>query len=297
MKYKAIFVLFAAVLASANLGASGLTTVESSLAGAALSRSTGIENDVLNNPSMMSFGRGKFGAGLSYTMWMPTLGSDQRFAGAAAGRFGRFSAGLNASYTSGTAYEIVSTGGTVTGDFTPSDMNLTIGGAFGIGTDFSVGLNIKYLSSKLSDKVSTSAFGAGIFAAYSGSSFAASLGVQDLGAAVKGSSGTSYSLPGSVLASATYCPVKATDCRLDIDASGLYYFNGGISVAAGTEFSFRDMLFARAGYRFASDKAPLAGFAACGLGVKFFGVSLDFSYLFASTTLSGTMLAGLRYSF
>ena len=70
-----------------------------------------------------------------------------------------------------------------------------------------------------------------------------------------------------------------------------------MTAAAGVQYSFRDMVFARAGYHYGADKAVLPSFASAGLGVKFFGVELNVAYLFASDALGGTMTFGLGYSF
>lgn len=79
--------------------------------------------------------------------------------------------------------------------------------------------------------------------------------------------------------------------------------NGGVglrildNLSAGAQYSFKNMLFARAGYHFGTKEAVLPSFATVGLGVRFFGVSLDFAYLTGNDVIGNSMTFGLGYRF
>lgn len=70
-----------------------------------------------------------------------------------------------------------------------------------------------------------------------------------------------------------------------------------MAAAAGARYAFRDMVSVRTGYHFGTDKSPLPSYLSVGLGVKFFGVHLDFAYHLANELLGGSFKIGLGYSF
>lgn len=84
---------------------------------------------------------------------------------------------------------------------------------------------------------------------------------------------------------------------LKAEAEFDYYFSGHIAASLGGEFNIKDLVFLRAGYRYAGKSAPLPSFASAGFGLKLFGASLEGCYLFASPTLGGTMMFSFAYDF
>lgn len=59
------------------------------------------------------------------------------------------------------------------------------------------------------------------------------------------------------------------------------------TAAAGAEYSFNQLVFARAGYHFSSAVAPR--FASFGLGFAFKGIGLDAAYLLGQTANAWTL--------
>ncbi len=75
-------------------------------------------------------------------------------------------------------------------------------------------------------------------------------------------------------------------------------FAGAVMAGAGIEYSFRDLLFVRGGYHYgAPHKAVVPSYGSAGLGVKFFGISLDAAYLFGSEILKNSFCVSLGYEF
>lgn len=297
MRFKYLAISVSSLLVSLSLYAEDFTPSGAALGGAAFSRSLGLENDVLSNPAMMTASPDRFGAALSYSNWMPEYGPDRIGNIRMAYNGGKFAVGLAAGYGIAPAYDLISDSGIKSGTFSPTELSINLGLSWRIIDQFALGAGFRYSSEKLAANSSVSSMGLSVFASYIGNVVNASVGVQDLGPKIKSSTGASFAQPSSILASASVKALNASVCSLDIDACARYYFSGGYGVAAGTEFSFKDMVFARLGYNFASEKAPLASFASAGLGISVFGATLDLSYLFASSTISGTLLAGLSYRF
>ena len=297
MRFKYLALSITTLSISFSLCAEDFSPSGAALGGAAYSRSLGLENDVLGNPAMMTLGPGRVGAALSYTNWMPAYGPDRIGNLRLAYNSGKFAAGLAAGYGISPAYDLVSDSGVNTGNFSPAELSVRLGLSWRIIDRLALGVGFRYSSEKLAPNATVSTMGFSLFTSYIGDVVNASVGLQDLGPKIKSSTGASYSLASSVLASASVKALDTNSCGLNIDACARYYFSKALGAAAGAEFSFKDMVFARLGYNFASDNAPLASFASAGLGISLFGATLDLSYLFASPTISGTLLAGLSYRF
>ena len=72
-----------------------------------------------------------------------------------------------------------------------------------------------------------------------------------------------------------------------------------VKAGAGCEYSFNEMVFARVGYHYGDAVNVVPSYASFGLGLKFFGVTLDAAYLVADSTspMRNTMMFGIGYRF
>ena len=75
-----------------------------------------------------------------------------------------------------------------------------------------------------------------------------------------------------------------------------YLFAGALGAAAGVEYGFKDMIFARAGFHYGSASLGLPTYASLGLGAKFAGVTLDAAYLLVGN-LSNSLMFTVGYGF
>lgn len=271
-------------------------TESGSLAGSSLSRSTGLDSDLLSSPVAMINSKDRFGVGLSYTSWMPMFGPDRKMRASAAFNNSNLSFGFNSEYSLSAKYPIYNEFGTPTGDFSPSSLRIDAGIGFRIVKGFTTGIDLKYVRSSEAENLTQNCFAAGIHFGFVTGRLSTYLGIRDLGPSVKSEDGKAYTLPSSIAGSVSYGLIDAGRSRLFLDAAGYCYLSGGVSAAIGTEYSFDSHFFTRAGYRYASQTAPLASFASLGIGIKFFGISINATYLLASKTLGGTYLIGLSYS-
>ena len=162
----------------------------------------------------------------------------------------------------------------------------------------SAGVNVRYLGETLAQGHSYGAVSSDIFLMSKAGAFTVALGVSSLGSAVSSESGESFSQPASVALAAGYLKEFAPEHSIELLLDADYYLYGGAAAAFGAEYSWRDMLSARAGYHYGY-RSVIPSYASAGLGLKLFGVSLDFAYLFApsDSPLKNTMTVGLGYSF
>ncbi len=243
------------------------------------------------NPAAVAFAEETLAAAVSYQMWAPSsVTATNNISVGAAYRLGKL--GITAGFLTGSGreYEIVNNMNITNGTFKPSDMQVNVGASYKVVDFLSVGANFKYLSSKLSPEYSmgTAAFDVMAMGKFGGISGV--LGVASLGGKVDGT----YSLPSSLAAGVGY----AADFGLSANVEMNYYFAGGLRAGLGAEYCFKDMVAVRAGYNLSSN-APVPSFANFGLGLKFSGVKLDFTYLLAASDspLKNTLAVGLGYTF
>ncbi|MBR2608729.1 MAG: PorV/PorQ family protein, partial [Bacteroidales bacterium] len=159
----------------------------------------------------------------------------------------------------------------------------------------SAGVTLRYADSRLAEEASAAVFGADIAVYFEKNGISAGLSLNNLGTKVKYAE-TSYSQPMMLKVGAGY-DLKLGSSALDFDAEADVLFAGGVMAGAGCEYSFKDMVFARAGYHFGSSANAVPSYASAGLGLKFFGAQLNFAYLFGSDVLSNSMCISLGYTF
>lgn len=249
--------------------------VESNMAAAALSA------------SKMAFGAG-------YDIWQPNA---SKTGIVSVGGF--FRVGDNLAIGAGfknfaePEYTYASAEGRSTISFKPSEMAVSIGGAYKLSDAFSLGLDAKVALSTLADFAKATAVAADLTLAYSANGLSAGLAVSNIGGKVTYSgSDASYALPMSARAGAAYT-VSGFTASLEAD----YIFNGGLMAGLGAEYWIKEIVAVRAGFHYGDSAKAIPTYASLGLGAKFAGVSLNAAYLLASETLGGTMMFGLAYAF
>lgn len=232
-------------------------------------------------------------AGISGGLWAPATASNT-FLGAKVGLklTPAFTLNIDGRYFSDKPYDVTNSQGSVTGSFSPSDLFLSLGGAFHITEQLSVGLDARVISSSLAPDAKATGFCGDIFAAYSTDKYTAELAVRNLGPGLDYGNGASP-LPSLVSAAGSISPADALRLVLEAD----YLFNGGMMAGFGAEYCIANIAFLRAGYHYGDPAKALASYASLGLGAVFSGFSVDLTYLTASQTLGNTLMVGLGYSF
>ncbi|MCI1640313.1 MAG: PorV/PorQ family protein [Bacteroidales bacterium] len=253
-----------------------------------------------SNSAAIPFYNGKFDAQVLYQDWAPTVDaikSTDIAAGLAFKASDRLGFSLGFVNQSGVSYDLTDENGYSKGSFTPSDIQANIGVGFSLSEKLSAGADLKYLSSKVSDDNSYSAFAADIFAMYRMDDLNLTAGISNFGSSVKDDNGESFDLPASVNFGGAYVvkPGYVQSIEATLDAG--YYFSGKFTAACGVQYGLFGTIYLRAGYHYGDDEAVLPSFATAGFGLKLKGVKLDFSYILGNENLKNTMNIGLGIAF
>lgn len=177
------------------------------------------------------------------------------------------------------------------GSFTPEDLMMGFGVSYKLNSYLALGADAKMLNSSLSKELEANAYAADLSLVYKKDSFCAELGVSNLGTPLSYGD-SSYALPSFAKIKLGY-EIGGLRASTELD----YLFSGAIMASLGAEYGIKDMVFLRAGYHYGDAAKAVPSFASCGLGLKFFGIKLNASYLLGSKTLGGTILFGLGYEF
>ncbi len=249
------------------------------------------------NVASASLNDEKLCVGASFGLWQPEYAKDKVIGAGAAYRIGdRLAFGLQFKSLVQPSYDVVSESGSVKGSFTPGETNFAAGAAYSVTDWLSVGVAGRMVVSTLAEDAKANVFGADVAVFYRKDAVSAGLSVNNVGGKVN-YGGEDYDQPTLAKAGAAYRigSLEASSVTPSVEADVL--FKGGFMAGAGVEYSFKNMLFARAGYHFGTKEAPLPSFATVGLGARLFGVSLDIAYLTASDVLGNTISFGLGYRF
>lgn len=268
--------------------------VTAAMAGANLSGVLSPAWGARTNPAAIVFAPERFAAAAGWQDWMPRHDGGHAYSLAAAGAFGdRFGFGGALSRLSGEPYDVISAAGSPSGMFTPSEFDLSAGLGVRFAERWAVSASFRFLQSRLTDRYAAQVFGASVLATYRRSDFALSAGLTNLATQADGHP----VLPAAVALAGAWTPAAAGRHAFLAELDAKAYLSGGFAASLGMQYAFDAMFFARAGYRFSNAVLDLPSHASAGVGVKFRGVALDLSCLFASPTLAGTLLVGLAYSF
>ncbi len=248
-----------------------------------------------DNPAVLAFALKHVDVAAVYSRWAPgstnTLSSN--IGGGASVRLGKgfaLSAGVFSQTHSAQDF------GSEYGSFTPRDLVIAFGAGASFGDYVSLGVSARLVQQSLMEdyKLSSTAITAMVQFHLNGFNVAA--GVANLGSGVTSAKGNVSKLPSSARLAASYeLPVGPGTLAAALDAD--YYFSGKLGVSAGVHYGFKDLVFVRAGYRYATAGAAFPSHLALGLGVKWKGVGLDVSYLTANAQIGNSLCAGLSYRF
>ena len=268
------------------------------LAGASVASVSNVAMSAFKNAAAVPFYDGKGDSMISFSMSSPKAGSTSDITAGAGIKLGkRCALSLAFDYHNGFKYQIVDDFGIPGNEFKTSAKFAALGFGYKVTDWLSLGVNAKFASETLSSQGGPRVLATDVFAMFKKGGLSAAIGASSIGGGAKDVSGNSYSTPASVTAGIAYLLGQKTAGAFEICGDFDYFLNGGVSAAAGVRYSYKEIVTARAGYHFGSDKSPLPSYLALGLGIKFFGVHLDFTYHLANEVLGGSLCAGLGYSF
>lgn len=297
----------AAVISLAGSFGAGAQTLPSLLVGsdaAALSRAgVSVSSEagayaLENNVAAMSLSEQRLNAGASFGMWQPSYSNNKVIGvGAMFKATDALAVGATFKYLTSPSYETVTESGTTSrdGSFTPKEFNIAAGVSYAILPCLSAGLTARVLHSSLARDASATVFGVDLGVSFRLKGISAGLSVNNLGTKAK-YDGSSYSQPMLLKAGAGY-DFTFGKSLLGISAEADYLFAGAFMAGAAAQYGWNDMVFVRCGYHYGDSAKAIPSYASAGIGVKFFGVSLDAAYLFASKVLQNSLGVTLGYSF
>ena len=270
-------------------------TARSAMAGAgSASVSASAAFSAFDNPSILPFATGKVDASFSYGRWAPSTPgclSDNLGVGIA---FKPLRALALSVAVVNQAHPVLELPGYE--PFRPLDGLASLGAGVSFGAHFSIGASFKYAYQRvLSDNVYW-AFAFNAMAQYHGGHFDIAAGVVNVGGDVKSKDGSAYPLPSAARISGSYHgDIGKSRFEADLDAD--CYFSGKFGIAAGVQYTYNDLLFARAGYRYATAGAVLPSHLALGLGVQWKGFCLEASYITANDIIGNSFSLSIGYRY
>jgi len=272
--------------------------VTMSMAGAGSASSSNISMSAFGNAAAMGFYDGKLDAQASFGKWAPNGSMSSRSSLGVATRLGKvFSFSVAGVYGAGQEYDLIDDYGVPSGTFKTSDMMVGAGIGIAATPHFGIGLNFRYGVEKLYEDTSLRAIMVDASLMYHNKGLNVTAGVRSLGPKIIDQTDKQFDLPYAANVAAYYALNIAEDNVLGIGLDGNYFLNGGISGAAGMQYSWKDIIFARAGYHYGTTSAPIPSYLGIGLGVKYFGVSMNVSYLTLNEAIGNTVAVSLGYSF
>lgn len=252
------------------------------------------------NAAVIPFWNGKFDAGVSYQNWAPDGVKSTNFAGGVgfkATDYLGFSVGF--AMQKGEKYDEMDIHGAYLGKYTPKDMIVSGGVGVKITDVLGVGLNLRYARQALASDTKHSTIAGDLMVYYKPlENLGLTAGVASLGKAIKGGDDKMYDIPASIKVAGEYTAALTEEHSVKGDLDVDYFLYGKkLCAALGGEYSYKNLLFARAGFHLGSDEAVLPTFVTLGAGVKFKGLRLDLGYLTANKVIGNTITIGLGYSF
>lgn len=270
--------------------------VYTAMAGCHITSSHDISYSAFHNPAMIPLSERKMGVTVSYRAGIDAMAYGDISAGTGFKIGKHFGLALGANYKLGPEYEVIDDFGNRNGMFKTSALILSIGAGVRIIDNLSLGLNLKYLGEFLEPQDNPGAFACDAYLSYRWSWLTASAGVANVGTKVKDSAGQAFPLPSSAKLGIAYSYTFGPDHFVEASVNADIYFTGKTGIALGTQYGWKDMLFIRAGYRYATQACPVPGYASVGLGCRLKGFRIDLAYLFTGS-LNNTIGLALGYSF
>ena len=258
--------------------------------GTRLCRPSSMSYGAFENIAALPFSPSKMDFSVSYQKWAPKQVDETFISFGTGARLGKLGLALSGSLGNHQPYTEYREGGFEGTKFTPKDLVIGLGAAYGITDAIGVGVSAKYLSNTLASSASYTAFSVDVLGYGQFGPVAVGAGVRNIGSKVKSYSGTAYSLPMAVSAGAAYDSEIGVGAAMDADV----YLGGGFDLGLGAHYCWNDMVSVRAGYHLG---AVLPSFFAVGAGFQFFGVHLDATYVVAPALASGGLCVGLGYRF
>lgn len=267
---------------------------------AGVASSSSIAYSSFNNPAMIPFFDNTGDIAFSYQNWAPDGVKSSNFnLGAGFKLFdGRLGFGFGGAFQNGEKYDTFNEAGVMTGSYTPNDMQINLGASSLITKELSFGINLRYAKQSLSpDNASYETVATDMFLAYRLNEFNFTAGLSSLGSSVKSAYDEDFTIPTSATLGAEWHRTLAKEHGIKAVADFDYFFSDNVTAGLGAQYSWKDMIFIRAGYHFGSNKAVLPSFLTLGGGIKLKRIRLDAAWLTGNDAIKNSLSLGLGIMF
>ncbi len=271
--------------------------VASAMGGAGIVNGTAYSS--FRNTAALSFwNKGQFDVAADYQSW--ANGDTQNVTVGAGLNLGKIALSIGGNYGMEGSYDVYDDTGAANGSYSPYNYQVNVGIAWKFLKFLSIGADFKYVSDNVASGESHGALAVDAFLMTKLAGFRIAAGISSVGTSVKDYYGNKYSLPTSVTVAGGYdheFGKHGINVALDLD---YYYQASEFTGALGAEYSYHDMLFVRAGYRYAADTAVIPSYASVGLGFKIIGIRIDAAYLIGTgkdSVLKNCFNVGLGFGF
>lgn len=265
--------------------------VTSAMAGAGFSI-TGDNNAyaVFGNPAASAFMDNKVSAAVNYRSWAPGILDEQHITAAFALKpIGKLA--VVAGYTKGIQPVLDESD-----PFHANDNNFAVGLAYAITDNIGIGINGHYAFQELVKDYRIQGWAVDAVAQYHNDNLNIAAGVVSIGPKVVSEQSGAYPLPASAKIAGDYT-FKGDLARLTLAADGDYYFSGHWGVSGGASVLVKDMIFVRAGGRYASNGTAVPTHIAAGAGFKYKFLTVDVSYITVNSIIGNSLMGGLNLNF
>ena len=248
-----------------------------------------------DNPAVLPFSVRYADASAVFGRWAPASdnAASTNLGGGAAVRLGKGFVISAALFNQ--AHSQIDFGGEY-GSYAPKEQMLAFGAGAAFGEYVSLGVAARMVKQFLMADYTLSSTAITVMLQYRQNGLNMAAGVANLGKGIQSQKGGESPLPSSARAAASYelpAGPGTLACALDAD----YYFSGKLGLSAGVRYGFRDMVFVRAGYRYATAGAAFPSHLALGLGAKWKGFCLDASYITANPQVGNSIALGISYKY
>lgn len=266
---------------------------------------TGLQPDTYShfgNIAATPFSEEAFSIGVSYGKWQPDYtDAHHGLAGLKIKINDRISISAGSLCSFNPRYTLYDSNGISLGMFSPYDLIAGIGAAYKITSRLSTGMAINYARSSVSSfSDPSSTFFTDLQVLYMADSFSLSTSVNNLGFPIKDVSGNIFNIPLNLSVGSAYSKETGSH-HIEAGAECIIYpiDTFAFSCGAGIEYIYSNFIAVRVGYHYGDKHNGIPSFAAAGIGFRFLGITIDASYMIASSysPMRNTFSVGAGYSF
>ncbi len=260
---------------------------------------------IWNNIAATALSEDRLSVGVNYGMWGPGAANTNLIAAAGYGRLSKMftiSAGVRSYVYS--PYNITDNAGNISGQFTPYDVQASVGLGIRVLKFFSLGVNVNYVTSHIGGPQSANAFSADVAALFDFKFLKVGATASNLGSGINYGGPVSYQLPANVKVGLGTTQRFGTEDKHAVTASlqgGALVYTGDIFGELGVEYMFKNFFRVSAGYHYGANDSlySIPSYASVGLGINIKGLAINAAYLIGTSANSGlgnTFNLGVSFS-